>query len=74
MDHMVFYVKDCTPKVKKFKSLQQANNFYTKLIKKTDEDNWADCLISGEMVSVSEQANHLLKDLKKYGDSKKTKK
>ncbi|NBP13520.1 hypothetical protein EBU95_03860 [bacterium] len=73
MDHIVFYVKKCTPKVKKFKVFKQANLFYKKLLKKTDEDNWVDCLITGKVISISDQANHLLKDLKNYGDAKKTK-
>lgn len=73
MDYYVFYVKDCVPRVKKFKSSKDATAFSDKLIKNRDEDNWPDYIIEGDMVEVFDDSRYLLKDLVKYGKTSKTK-
>lgn len=73
MDYFVFYVKGCTPKVKKFKTLKSAEDFSNRLFAKKDEDNWVDYVIKGDFVSVFEESKHLLKYVKSYGKTSKVK-
>jgi hypothetical protein len=65
MKYFVFYVKECSPRVKSFESLNKARVFAEKLDRKKNDDNWVETIIKGEFVDFFENGMHLLKDLAK---------
>ena len=55
--YYVHYVDNCTPTLKKFKTLKSAKDFVTKFRKKhpeTSDDWWVDYIVKGEIEFVDE--------------------
>lgn len=49
--YIVLYVQDCTPKVRKFESLEKAKRFAVKVNSIDNrQDNWVDYIIKGKIL------------------------
>ena len=67
VSYYVFYVKDCSPKVKKFDNKLDAEYFsacWTIHNKDNVDDNWVDFIVKGKIKPVDSGYKKLFKDLK----------
>jgi len=50
-NYIVFYVEECTPKVRKFDSLEKAKRFAVKVNSIDNrQDNWVDYIVKGKIL------------------------
>ena len=67
MSYYVFYVKDCSPKVKKFDSKLEAEYFsacWTIHNEDNKDDNWVDFIVKGKIKPVDKGYVKMFKELK----------
>lgn len=49
--YIVFYVEDCSPKVRKFSTLEKAKRFAVKINKLDNrQDSWVDYIVKGKIL------------------------
>ena len=59
-NYLVFYSEECSPKVKRCKSMSSARRFVTMFEgkhKDNTDDNWVDFIVKGEFVNVYPAGN-----------------
>jgi hypothetical protein len=67
MNYYVFYVKDCSPKVKKFKTKLEAEYFaacWTIHNQDNNDDNWVDFIVKGKVKPIDKNYIKAFKELK----------
>lgn len=67
MKYILFYVENCEPKVKLFKTKAKADSFVEsfKEFKEDQQDNWIDMVVKGEIIDIPNMSAYYKEQLGK---------